>query len=212
MWDAVVGLERMSVAHRRLLFALASGRKFAGSPRETKFCELLCEASTPSRLLPPYGAMLRSWVTKLGELTVRSSSSGFLEPRRNNLSAVFSVSQGLLENTRVMASRAVVRTMVGNGIGVATRTGAGSAVRAPFTVDEVLRIPAVRCTMQALHKEAQLRSEATSQSVTKLRNMRSLPCDDAKHVLYMRHVGLNILARVLSVPRNPAQRPYAECQ
>ena len=52
------------------------------------FSSYLCEASEPARLLPPYAALLRSLVTRQGELAVTLLSDGRLDysPRlRRNL-------------------------------------------------------------------------------------------------------------------------------
>ena len=144
------------LAARRLLDRNPLGRAVAS------FASLLCEPSEPPRLLPPYGALLRSLVTRQGELAATLLGSGRLDYApllRSNLQLIVehsgiprasrhSMSAGAL----AAASASVLEVFAANGVGV-IEDGVAAA-RAPRTVAEVLAVPAFAAVLSALDEHA----------------------------------------------------------
>jgi hypothetical protein len=54
---------------------------------------LLCESSSPPRLLPPYGALLRSWIARDGTTAISAEGDGLEESVVRNLSALHAFSE-----------------------------------------------------------------------------------------------------------------------
>ena len=167
--DTVTALTRMRPELRSWLRALAAQdapmlamrRHLAGNSlgrAVANFASLLCEPSEPPRLLPPYGALLRSLVTRQGELAVTHLSSGRLEYApllRSNLQLIVehsgiprasqhSMSAGALS----AASASVLDVFAANGIGI--MEDGVATTRAPRTIAEVLAVPAFAALLAVL--------------------------------------------------------------
>jgi hypothetical protein len=196
--DAAVGLRRLSASDLRHLRALAAGEA-PGPPASFSLAALAAllgegPAAQPV-LLPPYGTLLRSWVTREGRLTVAitSHSQELAACERRNLLAVFSLAPGLLTDTRAAASAAVLRALARNGIGIEQRQGSLLVVRAPRTVEELAGMPAVVGLLGALDEEAALQGESESRSSAKLRTA-SREAGSPGHDKFMEEAGLTVLA------------------
>ena len=153
---ALAAQDAPMLATRRLLDKNSLGRAVAS------FASLLCEPSEPPRLLPPYGALLRSLETRQGELAATLLGSGRLDYApllRSNVQLIVehsgiprasrhSMSAGAL----AAASASVLDVFAANGVGV-IEDGV-TAARAPRTVAEVLAVPAFAAVLSALDEHA----------------------------------------------------------
>ena len=84
--DAAVALGRLPLLARQLLRALADEgsqlplpalqEHFKGVAFMGAMVETLCEGDSPARLMPPYAALLRSWVSPTGVLAVHCAGGG----------------------------------------------------------------------------------------------------------------------------------------
>jgi len=218
--DAITALFRMNDESRRWLRKLAAqdstteemrsalsndrrGRAILGFT--SKLCEptVLTPASAlklaPARLLPPYGALLRSLVTPQGEIAVTRLSNGRLDfavQVRRNLQLIAEHS-GIPRkfpscmNTRARAaiSAAVLGTLAENGIGVAL---SGAAVRPPLSVEEVRKVPAFAALLGALDEHmTRVNKMGYSPSSADLRTAeRSSP---RAKTAYLADLGLRVL-------------------
>ena len=152
---ALAAQDAPMLAMRRHLAADLMGRAVAS------FAALLCEPSEPPRLLPPYGALLRSLVTRRGELASAHLGDGRLDYApllRSNLQLIAEHS-GTGNSTRASphsmsagalaaASAAVIDVFAANGVGVA-EVGLAAA-RAPRAVGEALSVPAFAAILAVL--------------------------------------------------------------
>ncbi len=176
--DAITALFRMNDESRRWLRRLAAQdstteemRRALSNDRRGRailgFASKLCEPAAltpaeapelaPARLLPPYGALLRSLVTPQGEIAVTRLSNGRLDfavQVRRNLQLIAEHSgiprrfPGCMNaHARAAVSAAVLGTLSANGIGVAA---SGAAVRPPLSVEEVRKVPAFAAVLGAL--------------------------------------------------------------
>ena len=199
MVDLAVGLSRIPPSELRTLRALADGRPgLAISPSDhfDEFAKLLCEPSLPLRLLPPYGALMRNWVTPGGTMAV-SITNGAVDlahPVRKNLVAIHSFSARLTDASRAAAASAVLEVVLRNGIGVVRPH---AAVRAPLSLVEVASIPAIRGILLALDSESIQRGRGHSGSWASFsRALAASPEAQARYfgtvwfevVLWLRHV------------------------
>ena len=178
MLDTAVALERMTrgqVLQVRALAAEGQGGAQqllpeAGLPygRELAFAALLCEkgGGAPQRLLPPYGALLRSWVTRSGRVAISSQGGVLALPLlvRENLKAIFSLAPGLPHNSRLVLARAVMASLLRNGIGVLEEGGRAAVLRAPRNARDVAGMPAAQGILAALNKESARSGKGESQS------------------------------------------------
>ena len=167
--DTAVALERMTVQQRKALRALAVLELLPDARDEATadFVALLCEASSPPQLLPPYGALVRSWVAVDGSLAIRSDGSRLAEPVALNLAAFHTFQEIFPVATRVAASRAALSMLARNGVGVPL-SGHAQRVREPRTLEELSLIPAVKAILRVLDLEAKARSLSESPSSAQL--------------------------------------------
>ena len=174
-----------------------------------KFASYLCEASEPARLLPPYAALLRSLVTRQGEVAVTLLSDGQLDysPRlRRNLQLIAEHNgiprhiRGSISSRAQMAiSARVLATFSGNGIGVVKD---GLPARAPQAVAEILEVPAFSSLLSALdeswlrlgkggvcHSSAELMRAATASAGEQERFLDTL---GMRALVWLRHVDSHV--------------------
>jgi hypothetical protein len=156
---------------------------------------MLCEPqSIPCRLLPPYGFLVRNWITPSGQLTVSSFNSRveLSSTVRANLKALFSFETPLQKDTLDAISAELLYMMACNGIGVRQPLG---GVKAPSTVKEVEGMQAVASVLKALKEErAPLLREGkpiASQSFEALQ--KALRADPHIQKQFMSKVGFTIL-------------------
>ena len=84
--DAAVALGRLPLRARQRMRALADegsqlplshlAQHFEGVAFMDAVAEALCEGTSPARLMPPYGALLQSWVSPSGVLAVHCAAGG----------------------------------------------------------------------------------------------------------------------------------------
>jgi hypothetical protein len=170
--DTLTALVRMQPEARQWLRSLAAqdapmrklGPRLAGTNSGralTMFTSLLCEPTEPPKLMPPYGALLRSLVTRQGELAVTLSDGrlDFAPQLRRSLqliaehSGLMATSQNVM-NARALAaaSATVLAVLAANGVGVIE---AGHAARPPQSVTEVRAVPAFVSILAALDEHAE---------------------------------------------------------
>ena len=212
--DAAVALERLPAEALRYLRALADGRPFdytvaRGDEGGLKsvaldvamvLCEEMAEGegATPV-LLPPYGALLRSWILDSGLLAISSEggSQGLHVLTRSNLKALHTLESRLSASQRSAVSEAVLSVLLRNGIGTLERVGTPGcpkhALRAPLTVEEFVSIPAIACVLTALTQEASMKVGGKSFSMGKLNDLLKLPHNATAREEYMQHAGFWLL-------------------
>jgi hypothetical protein len=82
----------------------------------------LFEDASPARLMPPYGALVREWLSRAGVLAVRRASDGSVtlqEPVAESLRFLFDCrSQARLAGTEAAVSAAALGQPAPNGVGV----------------------------------------------------------------------------------------------
>jgi hypothetical protein len=171
--DAAVALERLPMHGLLTLRQLADGSygelsessRDQGVPLGNAFdvALLLCEdkedgAMAPPLLMPPYGALLRNWITFDGRLAISSNDDGGQGLRatvRNNLKALHTLEPRFSDELRDAVSVAVLRVMVCNSIGIEVAgRRPGAALRAPRTLEEFVAVPAIACVFAALEMQA----------------------------------------------------------
>ena len=195
--DAIVGLERMRLPHRKALRALAVNGippKGDNDPVTAAFVGLLCEGGQPAALLPPYGALLSSWIARDGSLAVCSSSEGstLAEAVKFNLDALHTYQSRLPRATAVAVSAAVLQLLASNGIGTPVH-GQPWTVRLPSTLEEFAALPAVEVLLRLLQLEAQERSRQQSPSYAQLaKALRAAP-ESQERAHYMETAGYTLL-------------------
>ena len=211
MEDALTALERMNVAERRVLYTLAKYGQAAGSspsPRSllslcgnndhtAGLAKWICEASPDTRLLPPYGSLVRSVVSPDGELTAVSIRGGFelVAPDRLNLIFMADYFEVFSAQARAAISASVLERLA-RGDGGSDGEGAGAeASPAARTVEEVAALPAVKVLLRVLdeHSADVKAGDVASQSSKKLKRALSLAKGSAERDQFMREAGLHIL-------------------
>jgi hypothetical protein len=199
--DTAVALERMSVRQRKALRALAVLGLLPVPHDEAivDFVALLCEEGTPPKLLPPYGALLSSWVSRDGSLAISSDGSRLAECVWLNLAALVTYKKVFPKATRKRASQAALKMLASNGVGV---DEPGGGVRMPCTSEEVNSVPAVKALMRLLNfaKAADLSESISSARFSEVLN---LPPDSDKRSKFMGTAGLTIITwiRDLEAPK-----------
>jgi hypothetical protein len=205
--DAAVALERLPAQGLRFLRHLADGRAVDvecrpgehGGPKSSVLdvALLLCEdaeegAAAAPVLLPPYGALVRSWITRGGLLAVCSAggTQGLPPLTRSNLKALHTLAPRFPPSLSRAVSEAVQRVMLLNGIGTLVKAG-GPALRAPRTVGEFAAVPAISSVLAALVAEA-AQGGGKSPSVEKLTGLQRAT-RDAPAREYMQLFGLRAL-------------------
>lgn len=179
--DAASALVHARPALRRFLRALASGqatqleRDALAASLEGRlaldFAELLCEEDAqPARLLPPYGALMQTMLTRGGELAVSVESDRLDLPHSTRLNLVFfnEVAHSMMARTRALVSRDVMASLASNGVGLPDRAG---RVRAPVSIAELRRSPAPAGLLAAIDAQAILdHGKSGSRSASQLAN------------------------------------------
>jgi hypothetical protein len=212
--DAAVALERLPAQALCLLRALADGRA-VGAPRRPgevvggvsarssvlAVALLLCEdageegnaAAAAPIFLPPYGALVRSWVTRDGLLAVSSAggSQGLPIHTRSNLKAIHTLEPLFSPSLRSAISEAVLRIMLDNDLGAPDAGSSG--LRAPGTVEEFVAVPALACVLAALKEEAAQVRGGSAPALEKLDSLLRTPLHSPARAEYMQFAGLKAL-------------------
>ena len=186
--DAAVALGRLPLRARQLLRALADEgshlplpalqQHFKGVAFLGAMVETLCEGDSPARLMPPYGALLRSWVSPSGVLAVHCAGWGAvvqLAPATRKALVLLAEKGQLIDGgMRAAISRVVLAVLAAHGVGHRPPGGGsgGAPVRQPKTLDEFSGVDAVGCLLAALDAGA---TGGTSPATTALRNARQDP-------------------------------------
>ena len=208
--DAVLALTRLRLHELLGLRALAvSGAPLAGftaQPRTAQafdaFAALLCEAGAPpTRLLPPYGALFRAWITAAGKLAVgfrvEDDSLDLAAHVRKNLVFLADNGAAFSDGAKHAASARVLASLASNGIGTVEQVdGGGTVVRAPATPEEVRDVPAIAGVLDALDDHARrvgsrVKKPLKSPSAQALRNV--LVASAPKRDAFMANLGLTVL-------------------
>jgi len=193
--DTAVALERMPLLQRKALRVLAEQGLFPDNRDEVigDFISLLCETGpSPLKLLSPYGALLRSWVTCNGSLAISSEGSRLAESVTRNLAAIFSFYKQIPSSTLAAASKSALEQLARNGVGV-DQPGLAQGTRVPCTVEELRSIPAVRAILGVLNREAKDRNASESHSATQLSKVQESAPDSALRIEFMKTAGLSII-------------------
>jgi hypothetical protein len=201
----------MNVAERCVLRNLAKygqAAESSPSPRSllslcgkdyhtARFAELICEASPDTRLLPPYGSLVRSVVSPDGELTVVSVRGGFelMAPDRLNLIFVSDYFASFSAQARAAISANVLERLARGNDGSDGEGAGAEASPAARTVEEVAALPAVKVLLRVLdeHSADVKAGDVASQSSQKLKRVLSLAKGSAERDQFMREAGLHIL-------------------
>ena len=216
--DAVLALTRLRLHELLGLRALAvSGVPLAGftaQPRAAQafdaFAALLCEADAPpTRLLPPYGALFRAWITTEGRVAVgfrvEDDSLDLAAHVRNNLVFLADNGAAFSDGAKHAASARVLASLASNGIGTVEQLdGGGTVVRAPATPEEVRGVPAIAGVLDALDDHARrvssrvgslvgsrVKKPLKSPSAQALRNV--LIASAPARAAFMANLGLTVL-------------------
>ena len=106
----------------------------------------LFEDASPARLMPPYGALVREWVGRAGELAVRRAGDGSVvlhAPVARSLRFLADCrSQVRTAGMEAAVAAAALGQLALNGMGVPAEA-AGMSMRVPRTLSELLAIPAI---------------------------------------------------------------------
>ena len=256
--DAAVALERLSVPALRLLRQVADGRVsrdllphsldrgFSASSRAQanalEVLLLLCEEGEEGgagvagggalELMPPFGALLRGWITRAGLLAVSSEDGalGLHALTRSNLKALNTLQPRFSGALRSAMSQAVLRSLLSNGIGTEEAFGesaaggvggeaggrgssssSSSGLRVPRTVEEFVAIPAIAHVMAALEEEAAQQGEGCSApSVERLRALLLTPQHSQARQEFMLDAGLRALMLVRHAEMHAPHFPSGE--
>ena len=195
--DAAVALGRLPHGARLLLRALAEEshplpleqlrEHFKNESFLGLIVEMLCECGSPARLMPPYAALLRSWVGKSGRLAVQCTGDlVHLTPATRKALVLFAEKRARIgEDVQRAVSKVVLAAFAANGVGHVPPSTA--FVRAPETVDELGGIPAVLCLLRALDKDG-----VAAPARAALQKMQRDPRPDVKQA-YMSTAGFLLL-------------------
>jgi len=116
---------------------------------------LFFEDTSPAQLLPPYGALLRSWVTPHGTLSVTRLEDGTLalpEPVTRSLCCIVDLRKVLQAAGRELVSQYILHKLAEYSVG--TLDPRSGTVRPPSSIAELAAIPAVQRLMEALDGHA----------------------------------------------------------
>jgi hypothetical protein len=170
----------------------------ASASGTARFVAQLCEAGSPLRLLPPYGALLRSWIASDGSVAVSADGHCLDETLWRNLAALPYWDE-LSRSACMAASEAVLHALSRNGVGAPLASGAAGDVCVPTTVEEVAAMPAVQTTLRLLDAEAALSGSSESHSSQELRTVLSTQLGSLARAHFMDSAGLIILHWVRKV-------------
>ena len=198
--DTATALLRMPMSLRKALRALAVlGRPPDATLGAARFILQLCETGLPLRLLPPYNALLRSWIASDGSVSVSAEGNCLEESVRRNLLALstFSTREKALG---VEISEAVLHVLARNGVGAPLAGSKAGEVCAPTTVEEVAAVPAVQTILKLLDAEAIFDGrDSKSRSSLRLRKTLDAGLGSGEQVRFMETAGLTILMWVRNV-------------
>jgi hypothetical protein len=202
--DTATALLRMPMSLRKALRALAVlGRPPDATLGAARFILQLCETGLPLRLLPPYNALLRSWIASDGSVSISAEGTRLEESVRRNLLALSTFST--LFTTRekglgVEISEAVLHVLARNGVGAPLAGSKAGEVCAPTTVEEVAAVPAVQTILKLLDAEAIFDGrDSKSRSSLRLRKALDAGLGSGEQVRFMETAGLTILMWVRNV-------------
>jgi hypothetical protein len=193
--DTATALLRMPASLRKALRALA----VLGQPPDADdhntagFVAQLCEAGTPLRLMPPYGALLRSWIAVDGSVGINFKGDGLDEGVAKNLAALSTFSAVFSREQKMAISEAVLHVLSRNGVGTPLAGGITGALRAPATVEEVAAMPAVQAILSVLDKEALLRDQHMSPSSMRLSKVMRTASASLERAHFMDAAGLTLV-------------------
>lgn len=203
--DAAVALGRMPLEALVRLRALAEvdslvpfeevGECFEGlGSKLGRVVMHIFEESSPARLMPPYGALLRCWVSREGVLAVRRDEDGSVDlpySVRKRLMLLADSCGSIAIHAQMAVSSLLLPLFAANGIGVAEVPGA--PLSTPKSVGELGSIPAVRCLLAILDKQWALTKKAgVSPSSEKFQTARNDTRPGAQQQ-YMSVAGFQIL-------------------
>jgi hypothetical protein len=219
-----VALGRLPLLARQLLRALADEgsqlplpalqQHFKGVAFMGAMVEMLCEGDSPARLMPPYGALLRSWVSPSGVLAVHCAGWGAvvqLAPATRKALVLLAEKRQLIDGgMRDAISKVVLAVLAANGVGHRPPGGGsgGAPVRQPKTLDEFFGMDAVGCLLAALGAGAK---GGSSPATVALRNARQDPRPEVQQVfldaagfhllIWLRHYDAHVWFPLSDLPR-----------
>jgi hypothetical protein len=105
-----------------------------------RFILQLCETGPPLRLLPPYNALLRSWIASDGSVSISAEGTRLEESVWRNLAALSTFSAVFMTREKgvgVAISEAVLHVLARNGAGAPLAGSKAGDISAPTTVEEL---------------------------------------------------------------------------
>lgn len=179
--DSAVALAQLTQRQCTQIFFLASGSMRRADleaatelAKERNFMGLvdtLCQPNTDGelRLLPPYGALFGAILDADGNMLVGWSGKEWVlhTQLRERLQFFWEHADEVQQRAGAAISSAVLEELAGNGIGVPAE-GAAHLFRAPASLDELERLPAVKAIFDTLDTQeatAKQKDDAKSKSV-----------------------------------------------
>jgi hypothetical protein len=140
--DTATALLRMPMSLRKALRTLAVLGRLPDEPSSgvAHFIMQLCETGPPLRLLPPYNALVRSWIAPDGSVSISAEGARLEESVWRNLTALSSLSKGFTTREKelgVAISEAVLHVLARNGVGAPLAGSKAGDISAPTTVEEL---------------------------------------------------------------------------
>lgn len=203
--DAAVALSRIQPRHRATIRKLATGGinqngLAAAFPYEDDFYSMLLSICEPPAqpggalaLLPPYSVLFKAILSESGTLLVKWSAGKwhFDEHLDNRLRFFFERKDDVLKKggPARRISRAVLKVLVSNGLGVEVSRG---NFRAPATLEEVASMACVKALVSLLDEQAiasKRDPDATSPSADTFRENTALLRSNPKNVSARKYFG-----------------------
>ena len=208
--DTATALTRVVRSDRTKLYMLAAGGQpslantFGADSSLTELVELLSELPATGtdrglRLLPPYGALIRSWVTPAGELSIALESNGFdlhADVRKNLKFFADPPRDCIGETEKANISRGVMKALVDNGIGVTVN----NRIQIPQTPEDVQKVPVIAALLKALN-DHQRQTKSPYQDSPSYEALKKIigSRDDRKRKTFMATLGYQFLKWVRHV-------------
>jgi hypothetical protein len=203
--DTATALLRMPMSLRKALRTLAVLGRLPDEPSSgvAHFIMQLCETGPPLRLLPPYNALVRSWIAPDGSVSISAEGARLEESVWRNLTALSSLSKGFTTREKelgVAISEAVLHVLARNGVGAPLAGSKAGEVCTPTTVEQVAAVPAVQTILKLLDAEASLDGrDSKSRSSVRLQKALDAGLGSDEQVRFMETAGLTLLLWVRNV-------------